>query len=269
MKRLIFLQLFLLFSCQLIAQTTFNGLSDVISFMENKVYYNQETDIDLEFGQISSLNTFGITIKSNGTNRINYFINCDIRGYYAYADVSGISPKDGSSFKFRLFPDRIIVGIGESKQAVFTEKRGSGTKLSNDINFYLGTFMFPENNLKVVVSKENNRLKAVVYRNNQIVKFKTTCGEISEWSQVGDPEFDGAEIKTGLIPSGCSEPIDPLKGRPNYITLGKGDGSTYFPNNPEFRYHYLQISIKNRDLCIELMGNEYASVTADVKKVRY
>lgn len=104
------------------AQSTFSDMADVITFMENKTYYNSETDVELEFGYISSYNTYGIKLKSNKSERTMYFINCDITAYGSFADVSGTSTSDGSNFKFRLCKTKIIVGVGEQRQATFYPK---------------------------------------------------------------------------------------------------------------------------------------------------
>jgi len=101
------------------AQTTFSDLTDVIKFMENKTYYNSEMDLELEFGYISIYNTYGIMLKSNKSGNTLYFINCDIKAYGSFADVSGMSPFDGSNFKFRLYKTRVVVGVGEQKQVSF------------------------------------------------------------------------------------------------------------------------------------------------------
>lgn len=94
-------------------------MTDVIRFMENKTYYNSETDVELDFGYISSYNTYGIKLKSNKSGRTMYFINCDIEAYGSFADVSGTSTSDDSNFKFRLYKNRVVIGIGEQRQTTF------------------------------------------------------------------------------------------------------------------------------------------------------
>ncbi len=119
MKKLILLATVLLSFGAANAQSTFSDMTDVIKFMENKTYYNSDMETELEFGYISSYNTYGIKLKSNRSGRSMYFINCDINAYGSFADVSGTSSSDGSNFKFRLYKDRIVIGVGEERQATF------------------------------------------------------------------------------------------------------------------------------------------------------
>jgi hypothetical protein len=116
MKKIIFLYLILFSGLSVKAQAKLNSTSDVINFMENKTYYNSELNISLEFEYVSNYNTYGIILKSIRSGQKNYYINCDINSYGSFADVAGISPNDGSDFKFRLYTNRIVVGIGERKQ---------------------------------------------------------------------------------------------------------------------------------------------------------
>lgn len=104
------------------AQSTFSDMTDVIKFMENKTYYNSEMGIELELGYISSYNTYGIKLKSNKSGNTMYFINCDIESHGSYANVSGTSSTDGSNFNFRLYKTKIIVGVGEQRQAILYPK---------------------------------------------------------------------------------------------------------------------------------------------------
>jgi hypothetical protein len=119
MKKLILIATILLTFGGAQAQSTFSDMTDVIKFMENKTYYNSDMDTELEFGYISSYNTYGIKLKSNKSRRTMYFINCDIEAYGSFADVSGTITSDGSNFKFRLYKTKIVVGVGEQRQATF------------------------------------------------------------------------------------------------------------------------------------------------------
>lgn len=119
MKKLLLIATILLTFSGAQAQSTFSDMTDVIKFMENKTYYNSDMDTELEFGYISSYNTYGIKLKSNKSGRTMYFINCDIEAYGSFADVSGTSTSDGSNFKFRLYKTKIVVGVGEQRQAIF------------------------------------------------------------------------------------------------------------------------------------------------------
>ncbi len=105
------------------AQSPFPDMAAVIKFMEDKTFYNADMDIELEFGLISSYNTYGIKLKSKKSGNTMYFINCDIKTYGSFADISGMSPTDGSNFKFRLYKTMIVVGVGEQKQSTFYLKK--------------------------------------------------------------------------------------------------------------------------------------------------
>lgn len=119
MKKLLLIATILLTFAGAQAQSTFSDMTDVIKFMENKTYYNSDMNTELEFGYISSYNTYGIKLKSNKSGRTMYFTNCDIEVYGSFADVSGTSTSDGSNFKFRLYKTKIVVGVGEQRQATF------------------------------------------------------------------------------------------------------------------------------------------------------
>jgi hypothetical protein len=122
MKISTFMVALLILSGVVRAQSTFSDITDVIKFMENKTYNNSDSGVDLEYGYISSFNTYGIKLTNSQTGNTLYFINCDVKTYGSYADISGMNPTDGSNFKFRLYKTRIVVGIGESKQAIFYVK---------------------------------------------------------------------------------------------------------------------------------------------------
>jgi hypothetical protein len=108
---------FLLFLSGYNAQT-FEDESSVISYMEGKSFYNSENGLQIEYGYISSYNTYGIkVINKNGAKF--YFINVEITTYGSFADLYGMSPDDGSSFGFRLYTNKLIVGKGEPGEQTF------------------------------------------------------------------------------------------------------------------------------------------------------
>jgi len=120
----IFLITALLFSIGLAnAQTTFSNETDVITFMKDKTFINSELGVELQYGYISEYNTYGITLKGIKSGSKLYYFNCDIKAYGSFANISGISVTDGSIFRFRLYKNKIIVGIGEEKQATFYLKQ--------------------------------------------------------------------------------------------------------------------------------------------------
>ena len=105
------------------AQTTFSDDTDVIRFMLDKTYHNADLGLEIKFGVIPPGGAIGITVQSIRNGSVMYFINCDIRAYGSFADVSGTNPDDDSKFKFRLFSNRLIVGAGEQEQVTFYLKR--------------------------------------------------------------------------------------------------------------------------------------------------
>jgi hypothetical protein len=105
------------------AQTTFSEDTDVIAFMKDKTFVNYDLGIELEYGYISQFNTYGITLKNTKNGNKQYYFNCDIKAYGSFADISGMSVTDNSNFRFRLYKNRIIVGVGEEKQVIFYRKQ--------------------------------------------------------------------------------------------------------------------------------------------------
>ncbi len=105
------------------AQRTFTDITDIITFMKDKKFINTDLGVELQYGYISDINTYGITLTGIKSGSKIYYFNCDIKAYGSFADVSGMSVTDGSNFRFRLYKDKIIVGIGEENQAEFYLKR--------------------------------------------------------------------------------------------------------------------------------------------------
>lgn len=116
MKTTLFL-FFLLFLSGYNAQT-FEDESSVISYMEGKSFYNSENGLQIEYGYISAYNTYGIKVLNKNGAKF-YFINVEITAYGSFADLYGMSPEDGSSFGFRAYPKKLIVGRGEAGEQIF------------------------------------------------------------------------------------------------------------------------------------------------------
>ena len=104
-------------------QASFEEQSDVISYMEGKTFVNSESGLEIEYGYISSYNTYGIKVSNRHGERF-YFINVEITISYdgRYADLYGMSAETGSNFGFRLFKGKLVVGYGESGAQTFYEK---------------------------------------------------------------------------------------------------------------------------------------------------
>jgi hypothetical protein len=77
----------------------------------------------LQYGYTSENNAYGITLKGIKSGNKLFYFNCTIKAYGSFADISGINVTDGSIFQFRLYKNKIIVGIGEEKQAIFYLKQ--------------------------------------------------------------------------------------------------------------------------------------------------
>jgi hypothetical protein len=209
------------------AQSTFSNMPDVIKFMENKTFYNSDLDIELEFGYISAYNTYGIKLKSNNNGNTSYFINCDVKAYTKYADISGLNPNSGENFKFRLYDTKVIVGVGEQRQYIFYTKNSSTVdnssstvaNSSSNLSFYTGTYK--TRGVQVVIKNNEGRLNAEVYKDGQVFGFKTEFGKISKFYQKGEPITQNFETDIFLVPNGC------LKSGncSTYILLKKTDTS--------------------------------------------
>jgi hypothetical protein len=203
-----------------------NSISDAISYMQGKIFYNETQDAELEFKYISELNTYGIVLKSNKSGRQINFINCDVNGYGSYSDISGISPNDGSAFKFRLYESKIVVGVGEQRMAIFYPQQNS-TKSENltDPNYYIGTWVtndivrkekqtngkdkyVPTGEIMIEIKKENGKLKAILYKDNKIFNIKTKCGNVSFLpisNRSGMRNYSTGENFYNLVFQGCTE----------------------------------------------------------------
>jgi len=99
----------------------FGDESSVVLYMEGKSFYNSENGLHVEYGYLSSANTFGITVTNKNGARF-YFINVRIDAFGTFADLYGMSPEDGSNFGFRLYSGKLIVGRGEPGEQVFYQK---------------------------------------------------------------------------------------------------------------------------------------------------
>lgn len=118
MKYLLFLATALLSLGSAKAQNLFNEENKVISYLDGKSFYNSANGLTIEYGYISSYNTYGIKVKNKDGGKF-YFINVEITTYGAYADLYGMSADNGSNFGFRLYKGKLIVGKGESGEQVF------------------------------------------------------------------------------------------------------------------------------------------------------
>ena len=119
MKKLLFFSFLFLSTYLGNAQNLkFRDQGSVTSFMEGKVYYNSGTKLEIEYGYISSYNTYGIKVKNNYGDRF-YFINVEITPYGNYADLYGMNAESGSNFGFRVYRDKLIVGLGEAGEQTY------------------------------------------------------------------------------------------------------------------------------------------------------
>jgi hypothetical protein len=118
MRHLTYLLLFLSFQIVNAQSVSFNTESDVVSYMDGKTFYNSNNGLELEYGYISSYNTYGIKVKNMNGIRF-YFINVQVSCYGSFADLYGVGVSDGSNFGFRLYNGKLIVGKGESGEQTF------------------------------------------------------------------------------------------------------------------------------------------------------
>ena len=117
MKKFIPLLILLLSLNSFYAQQ-FESDIDVITYMDGKKFYDSENAMQIEYGYISDLNTYGIRV-TNKLNAVFYFINVSIESYGNSADMYGMSPTSGNNFGFRLFAKKLIVGYGEEESHTF------------------------------------------------------------------------------------------------------------------------------------------------------
>ena len=119
MRTVLFVIGVLFFTNGLNAQTVyFESDVDVINYMDGKVFYNSNSGLNVEYGYISSYNTYGIKV-TNKNDAIFYFINVGIDTYGSSADLFGMSPTTGDNFGFRLFRGKLVVGYDEPEEATF------------------------------------------------------------------------------------------------------------------------------------------------------
>ncbi len=119
MKKIVLI-LSMLFSFALVnAQSSvFEEESDVVSFMNSKVFYNSDNGLEIQYTYTSMYNTYAIKVTNK--NGVNFFyVNCDITTYGDFADVFGMSPENGSNFGFRVYKNRLIVGRGQAKESTY------------------------------------------------------------------------------------------------------------------------------------------------------
>ena len=86
--------------------------------MDGKTFFNSDNGLEIEYGYISSYNTYGIKVLNKNGSRF-YFINVNITCYGSSADLFGMSAEDGGNFGFRLYKNKLVVGKGESGEQTF------------------------------------------------------------------------------------------------------------------------------------------------------
>ena len=119
MKEIILMAfMFLLYNSVNAQSSSFNEEGQVISYMDGKTFYNTENGLEIEYGYISSYNTYGIKVKNKNGAKF-YFINVNIDTYGSYADLYGMSAENGSNFGFRLFRSKLVVGYGEENESTY------------------------------------------------------------------------------------------------------------------------------------------------------
>jgi hypothetical protein len=96
----------------------FGKEDDVRVFMDGKTFYNSDTGLEIEYGAISSYNTYGIKAK-NKEGVAAYFINVDITIYGNRANLVGMNPDNGGKLGFTVYKDKLIVGPGEPQEMIF------------------------------------------------------------------------------------------------------------------------------------------------------
>lgn len=122
MKKILIFTFFILSNYLVNAQNlTFRDNGSVTSFMEGKIYYNSDTKLEIEYGYISSYNTYGIKVKNNYGDKF-YFINVEITAFWNFADLYGMNAESGKNFGFRVYRDKLIIGRGEVGEQIYYMK---------------------------------------------------------------------------------------------------------------------------------------------------
>jgi len=117
--RLLAVSFFLVVNSFLFSQSVyFESDVDVITYMDNKLFHDSSSGLNVEYGYISAYNTYGIKV-TNKNDAVFYFINVSIDTYGSSADLYGMSPTTGDNFGFRLFKGKLIVGYGEDEPINF------------------------------------------------------------------------------------------------------------------------------------------------------
>jgi hypothetical protein len=93
-------------------------------FVEGKYYKNSQTGLRLQYGYISSLNTYGLTFKNAYGNEF-YFINCsrEISSDNQYMELTScMNPEDGSGVgTVGIYKNRIIVSASDGSLTYYLE----------------------------------------------------------------------------------------------------------------------------------------------------
>ena len=108
MKNLLILATMLLTFGSAKAQSLFNEEINVISYMDGKSFYNSDNGLTIEYGYISSYNTYGIKVKNKDGGKF-YFINVEITTHGTFADLFGIVPQVSNRIVSSKFPGRVFV----------------------------------------------------------------------------------------------------------------------------------------------------------------
>lgn len=101
--------LFLLFPTTIV-QPPCTSEAGVIHYLDGKTFADG-SGMKISYSNISSINTYGITITNKQGIKFTYF-NCDPKPRGSYCDIYGMSPSNGENYGFRAFKDRLAFGYG-------------------------------------------------------------------------------------------------------------------------------------------------------------
>ena len=127
MKKIILIALLLIACTQqnIFAQ---NYRQSVKDFVEGKYFKNQQTGRSIKYGYISSLNTYGLTLKDTEGN-LAYFMNCTAKlsSDQQYMELTFcMSPVTGGTLgKFGIYKDRMIMYGTDGTLTFYLENDGS------------------------------------------------------------------------------------------------------------------------------------------------
>ena len=104
--------------------SSYNRIESVRDFVEGKYFRNSQTGLRVKYGDISSLNTYGITFVNSYENKF-YYMNCSERlsSDEQYMELTNcMSPEDGSGIgDIDVYKDRSVINARDGSLTYYLE----------------------------------------------------------------------------------------------------------------------------------------------------